>query len=142
MSLILSDMGAVRILQKYFKGEVAISGNDYTLGLFVNNITPNDLYEVSNFTEPLDGGYAPKTLLADNFSISTVSGIAQATYPQQTFTFTGVLTTNSTIYGYFIYDADGILIYSERASTSFTPMNNGDKLLITPIFKLSTGTPV
>lgn len=142
MSIVLSDAGAIQILTKYFKNIAPTNGNNYTLKLFTNNnITPVDSDTASTYTEADGGGYAAKTLTAASFTISTSAGIAQAAYAQQTFTFTGALTANATIYGYYVVDDDGALIYAEKASSSFTPTNNGDQYLITPVFQLSKGTP-
>lgn len=141
MALVLTDTGAIQILTKYFQNTLPAGGNNLTLKLFVNNITPGDTDTAGTYTEAAGGGYAVKTLTAANFSISAVSNIIQAAYTAQTFTFTGALTTNPTIYGYFVVDADGVLIYAEKASAAYTPANNGDAFTMTPVFQLSKGTP-
>lgn len=141
MSIVLSDVGAEQILKKYFANTAPAGGNNLTLKLFTSNTTPADTDTAGTYTEATGGGYSAITLTAASFTVSTVGGIAQAAYAQRTFTFSGALTTNGTVYGYYIVDADGVLIYAERAATSYTPLNNGDALMITPIFKLSKGTP-
>jgi hypothetical protein len=141
MAIVLTDLGAEQILKKYFANTDPTGGVDLTLKLFTNNINPADTDVVGGYTEAVGGGYAAKTLTAASFTISTVGDIAQAAYAQQTFTFTGPLTGPGTIYGYFVVDADGVLIYAEKAAVAFTPLNNGDLLLITPAFQLSKGTP-
>jgi hypothetical protein len=141
MSLVLSDIGASAILAKYFNGTVPVAGNNLTLKLFSNNITPSDTDTAATYVPAAGGNYADKTLAAGSFTISSVGGIIQAAYAQQTFTFTGALTAGASIYGYYIVNADGVLIYAERAANSFTPANNGDALLITPQLQMSKGTP-
>ena len=69
------------------------------------------------------------------------NAIAQAAYTQVSFNFTGALTTNGSVYGYYVTNTAGQVIFAERATAPYIPANNGDALLLTPIFKLSSGTP-
>lgn len=141
MSMVLADVGAVQMLNSYFKKTNPTNGNNLTLKLFVNNIDPADDDVAGDYTEATGGGYVAKTLTASSFTVATSDGIAQASYAQQQFTFTGALTTNTTIYGAFIVDADGVLICAEKAAASYTPTNNGDIYAVTPAFQISKGTP-
>lgn len=141
MALVLSDVGANTILEAFFNNTWPAGGKDLTLKLYCNNYTPLDSSTAGSFTEASGGGYAAKTLSNGSWTVSNVGGIRQAAYAQQTITFTGALTTNTTVYGYFVLDADGVLVYAERFSVSFTPANNGDAMKITPVFQLSKGTP-
>lgn len=151
MSIILTDAGAVAILGKYFKNvQVANTlaldaATSYQLRLFKSNSTPTDTDTAAGYT-PVDAnengsGYAHATLSIANATISVVNNIAQVTYPQINFTFAAPLLANATVYGYYVLDAAGTLIYAERANTSFTPVSPGDAILITPIFQMSKGTP-
>lgn len=137
MALVLADSGAVAILTRFFNA----ADNDLTLKLFVNNVTPADTDIAATYTEATGGGYSAKALTEASWTVSTVGGIAQAAAPEQTFTFTGPLTTFTDIYGYYIVDGAGTLIYAERSATPNTPNVNGYALLVTPVFKLSHGTP-
>lgn len=142
MALTLADVGAVQILTSYLKKTQPAGGNDLTVKLFVNNITPTDADIAATYTEAAGGGYAAKILTAANWVTSVFSNIAQAAYvPQLTWTFTGALTANATIYGYYVVDADGVLIFAEKALTPFIPANNGDTLIFNPVIQLSKGTP-
>jgi len=141
MAMVLMDTGATQILNSYFKKVEPTAGNNLTLKLFTNNITPADDDVIGDYTEAIDGGYAAKTLSAASFTVSTVLGIVQAAYAQQQFVFTGALTTNPAIYGAYIVDADGVLICAELAPATYTPANNGDLYAVTPVFQLSKGTP-
>lgn len=149
MSIMLTDEGASLVLTKFFNGTVPANGlgltnaNNLLLKLYINNITPSDTDIVSAYTEITDGdgGYADKELIAANFVVSIVSNIAQAAYAQQNFTFTSALTAGATVYGYYIVNSDGALIYAERAAVAFTPIAPGDAILFTPVFQLSKGTP-
>ena len=136
MAIVLADVGAAKILTDYF----ITSGVNLTLKLFVTNVTPADTDVAGTYTVAVGGGYADKVLAAASWVQSSIGSIEQVAYAAQTFTFTGALTTNTTIYGYYVLDAAGVLIYAE-AGTPFTPANNGDTYTVTPKFQLSKGTP-
>lgn len=141
MALILADVGAEAFLKARFNDSWPSGGANLTLRLYCNDITPADTHTAATFTEALGGGYSAKTLTAGSWTVSTVGGIYQAAYSAQTFTFTGALTTNGTIYGYYVTDADGVLQWAEKRTFSITPLINGDNLIVTPVFQLSKGTP-
>ena len=136
MAIVLADVGAAKILTQYF----ITSAANLTLKLFATNVTPADTDTAGTYTEASGGGYVAKTLSAASWTESNVAGIEQVAYASQVFTFTGALTTNPTIYGYYVVDAGGVLIYAE-AATAFTPANNGDAYTVPPKFQLSKGTP-
>jgi hypothetical protein len=99
--------------------------------LFATNVTPAETDTVGTYTEAAGGGYASKTLTGASWVI-TPGAPSSAAYAAQTYTFTGALTTNATIYGYFVKRAStGDLMHAE-AFTSFTPANNGDNIVLTP----------
>ena len=141
MALVLSDNGADAILEAYFNQSYPTGGNDLTLKLFVTDVTPADDDTASTYTEAAGGGYAAKTLTNGSWTITPANDPSDAVYVEQIFTFTGALTTNGTIYGYYVVDDDDVLIFAERLSASFTPAANGDHLDLTPKFQLSAGTP-
>lgn len=141
MAIMQTDEGAVQILTSYFNKSQPAGGNNLTLCLFVNDMTPSDTNTSASFTEPTGGGYATKTLTAGSWTVTTTGGISQAAYAQQTFTFTGALDGAASIYGYFVKDADGEVIFAERATASWAPVENGDTYKITVIYQLSKGTP-
>ena len=138
--LVLADAGAASLIKAYFNNTWPAGGKSLTLKLFATNVTPTDASTAGSFTEAAGGGYAAKTLTNGSWTESNVGGIEQVAYAAQTFTFTGALTANPTIYGYYVVDADGVLVYAE-AQASFTPANNGDNITITPTFQASKGTP-
>ena len=136
MAIVLADVGAAKVLTDYF----ITSGVNLTLKLFATNVTPADTDVAGTYTVAAGGGYADKTLAAASWTESNVGGIEQVAYADQVFTFTGPLTTNVTIYGYYVLDAAGVLIYAETG-TAFTPANNGDTYTVKPKFQFSKGTP-
>ena len=140
MAMVLADVGAAKVLEAYFNNSWPTS-KDLTLKLFVNDVTPDDTYVAGDLTEAADGGYAAKTLTNGSWTVSKVSNIEQAAYAQQTWTFTGALNGGATVYGWYIVDDDGTLIFAERNSVSFTPAVSGDTIKVTPTIQLSKGTP-
>jgi hypothetical protein len=140
-ALVLSDVGADVVLKGFFNDSWASGGRNLTLKLYCTNVTPADTNTAGSYTACTGGGYADKTLTNGSWTVSTGNDPSDATYAEQTFTFTGVLTTNTTIYGYYVLDADGVLVWAELLGSTFTPANNGDNVKLTPRFQLSKGTP-
>lgn len=111
------------------------SGQNLVLKLFCNNYTPVAASVAGDFTEAAGGGYTAKTLTGASWASASTNGSGQAesAYAAQTFTFTGSLTTNTTVYGYFLVQASsGTIVAAEKLASSFTPSQNGDALTITP----------
>lgn len=141
MALTLADVGADQILKAYFNNAWPAANKNLSLKLFVTNVTPADTDTASSYTEASGGGYAAITLNNGSWTVTVGNDPSDATYTEQTFTFTGALTTNTVVYGYYVVDADAVLIWAEKFGTTFTPANNGDTLKVTPKFQLSKGTP-
>lgn len=101
------------------------------LRLCSNNVTPDSSTTVASFTEVIGGGYTEIDLLATDLSV--VDDIAS--WPQQTFTFTGVPTGPSTVYCAYIVDASHTdFIWAERFPSAVLPFNpvHGTTIKITP----------
>lgn len=129
-ALLVPDVGEVQLL-KFALGVDA--SEDQVLELFVSNTTPAEGDTLATYTVAAGGGYAAKTLTKTAWTVGTTGGTTSAEYAEQTFTFTGPLTTNTTIYGYLLKSATGgILLWQERAAATFVPANNGDTYKITP----------
>jgi hypothetical protein len=148
MAMVVSDSGALNFLKVYVNNTrpsnslTLASANDLQLRLFATNVTPNANGgdTAATYTQAAGGGYAAKTLTNGSWTCAS-SNPSDATYAIQTWTFSGVLTTNTTIYGYYIVDSDGVLVTSE-AITPFTPTASGtDTLSVTPKIQASYGTP-
>lgn len=138
--LVLTDLGADEILKTYFNNTRPTGGNNLSLRLFCNDVTPAQTGV--SYTQAAGGGYAAITLTNGSWTVTPANDPSDAVYAQQTFTFTGALTTNLTVYGYYVTDADGTILWAERLTVPFTPANNGDNIKITPKFQMSSGTPV
>ena len=88
-------------------------------------------------TEAVGGGYAAQALTAANWTTTPATPTSSA-QPAKTFTFTGALTGNPAILGYYITRADGTLIGAEALPTPFTPTTAGDSLIVTPQLTLGS----
>jgi hypothetical protein len=139
--IVLADVGADLLLEIIFNDSRAAGGDDLTLSLYTNNYVPLDTSVAGDFTEAAGGGYAAVTLTMGSWTVAAGNDPSDAVYAEQTWTFTGTLTGAATIYGYFVVDADGTLLFAEKFDYSFTPAKNGDQLRLTPAFQLSKGTP-
>jgi hypothetical protein len=141
MAQVFMDAGCTNVLGAWLNNSRPTGGQNLTLKLFVNDITPTNAMTAASFTAAAGGGYADKTLTSGSWTVSAPGGIVQGAYAKQTFTFSGALTTNTTIYGYYIVDADGVIVTAERLAASFAPANNLDSVDVTPIIQMSHGTP-
>lgn len=140
MPLVPSDLGLIAQLEAAFNNNFPTS-KDLTLKLYCNNITPSDDDTAATYTEANGGGYAPKTLTCGSWVCSVVGGIPQMSYEKQIITFTGPLTTNADIYGYYIVDGNNVLRWAEKFTGPATPIADGNHIDITPKYQLSHGTP-
>lgn len=140
MALILTDLGADLMLGNIFNNAWPTS-KDLTLKLYCNQPTLADTTVAGDMTEAAGGGYVAKTIANGSWTITAGNDPSDAVFAEQTFTFTGALTTNTTIYGYYVVDDNGVMLWGEELSSAFTPASNGDELSITLKFQLSKGTP-
>jgi len=134
MALILPTVGENKALE-FMLGKSA--PGDQTLKLYVGDTPIVDATVAGDFTEMSTMGYAAKTLTKASWSSAAqTGGVAQCTYAEQTWTFTG--GTLVSVYGYFVVDSTtGILLWAERFTTSKDIVNNGDIIKITPKITLS-----
>lgn len=129
MTLLVPNVGE-NIALSYLTGKTT-TVRDLVYRLFATNVTPAETDVAGTYTEAAGGGYASKTLTGASWVI-TNGAPTSADYAQQTWTFTGALSTNPTVFGYYVTrvtDADLVLA---ETFTSFTPANNGDQILLTP----------
>lgn len=139
--LVYADLGSDEILKVYWNNDRPAGGNNHTLKLFTNNYSPVQGSVEGSFTWATGGvGETPKTLTNGNWVITTANDPSDAIYAEQTFTFSGALTGNPTIYGYGVLDADNVLIYAQLLPAPFTPAS-GAVLKVTPKNQASSGTP-
>lgn len=135
-TLLVPDVGEAEMLKYALNNKAQ---ENQTLKLYATNVTPAEGDTAGSYTEAAGGGYAAKSLTGANWTVATATGTTTGTYnTAQVWTFTGALTTNATIFGYFLVSASGgILLWAELAAASFTPATNGDTLTITPAIQLA-----
>ena len=128
MTLVVPNQGE-RLMLDAATGKTT-PATPWTLRLFVNNHTPANGDTEADYTEAAGGGYAAIPL--DETAWTTTPGSPTASVqPQQTFTFTGALTANASIYGYYVTDDNDKLVYAEKLAAPFQPQNLGDNLKVT-----------
>lgn len=106
------------------------SPQDLVLHLFTNNIVPSESDTAGTYTEAYGSGYASISLTGANWTIAEGEP-SEASYPQQTFTFTGAL---GNVYGYYLTRAtSGRIAYAERFSDGpYNVAASGDQIKLTP----------
>ena len=140
-NLVMADTGIISFLNARLNNVFPSGGKNLTLKLYINNHAPFDVDTASTYTEASGGGYSAKILSSGFWTISTVGGIPQALYTEQSWSFTGALTGAATVYGAYIIDADGVLVGAQALASPYTPSRNGDFLTIIPIIQGSKGNP-
>jgi hypothetical protein len=139
-SIVVSDEGVGLMFGTFFNGSPA--GQNLVLHLYCSNYTPVHGMTVSAWTECSGGGYAAKTLTNGSWTIQANQPPDALYNTTETFTFTGPLTTNTTIYGYVVTNAAGTTtLWAQMLDSAFTPANNGDSLTIPTMLQGSYGTP-
>ncbi len=130
MTIVIQDGAESNALQLYTNKIAA--GQNLSLRLFQNNITPAEADTAATYTIATFTGYASITLTGASW---TVSGTAptQIAFAQQTFTSSADQTLQN-IYGYFYLRITALDIMGAERFTSapFPIENNGDEIRITP----------
>ena len=127
-TVLVPDVGEVQLLTMALSKATV---ETQTLKLYKTDVTPAEAHTAASYTEMTGQGYAAKTLARASWSIATATGVTTASYPQQTYTFTG--GGPDTIYGYFVIETTStVILGAEKFATSQVVQNNGDQILITP----------
>jgi len=130
MTLLVPNVGE-NITLSYLVNKVTTPEN-LVYRLYATNVTPAETDTAATYTEAAGGGYSSKTLAGASWTI-TNGNPTSAAFAQQAYTFTGPLTTNLTLFGYYVVRASSLdLVLAELFSSTFTPNNNGDQVLLTP----------
>jgi hypothetical protein len=124
-------------LQKLTDKLMTAYGNTMVLKLFKNNITPASGDVAGTYTEADFAGYAASN--CTGWTASTMaSNTATTTADQKTFTRSSTGAVQN-IYGYYVLDAGGNLLFAERDSAAPIPLTNlGDSYLVTPKWTLKS----
>lgn len=127
------DAGELQLLKRALGVE---TNGDQTIKLYVNDYTPVAGSVAGSFTEMSTLGYAAKTLTAASWTVTTIANVASGTYAQQTWTFTA--GSSVVVYGYFVINAAGTILFAERFASPPTIQYTGDIIKITPVVTLAT----
>lgn len=97
-------------------------GATCVLRLFVNDHVPADADDETDYTEASFPGYAPVTLTSWGL-VTTAAGTAQIAHPAASWTRSAGGGAGDQVYGYYVTDAAGDLLWSERDPAAPVPMN-------------------
>ena len=125
MSLIITNTGKQKALE-YITGKDS-STETLILKLYSNNVTPSVADATTAYTElSTSNGYASIALSASNWNITN----GTASYPQQTWTFTGAA---GTVYGYYLVSTtSNELYFAEKfPDAPYSILANGDSIKVT-----------
>ena len=101
--------------------EAAVTRQGLRLHLFANDAEVSHSITSEDVTECKGYGYAPIALKPSGWVRKGTS----ASYPDQTFLFTGKV---GRVYGSYITNAEGAIIQAHKFEVPFQGSNNGDKL--------------
>jgi hypothetical protein len=100
--------------------------------LFQNNLVPNPLNVLADFTEATFTGYVVPAAITWNTPYTDSAGSAEVIGTVQQFEATGSAITNI-VYGYFVTDGAGaVLLYAESFSTPVSVAQAGDAVIVLP----------
>ena len=133
MALVIPNVSEVTILNNMLN--IATPTNTI-LHIYSNNLTPSSNTVIGDITEVTSTGYSAITLTSSSWSVSTsVGGITTASYAEQTFN----MSTSATIYGYYVTNIAGGLLWLERFTAApFQLPSSGGQVLITSQVSLNS----
>jgi len=132
MALVICNGGKTKLLQ-----QLLTYLNGLTLRLFQNNINLAITDTAGTYTEATFTGYSAIALGAWGTAFLNASSLAETDEVVRTFSQTGTAVTN-TIYGYYITDSGGNLIYAEKNPNGSFAMNTaGLTYSVQPILTLA-----
>ncbi len=109
-----------------------------TVKLYSNDVTPAQDDVAGDYTEVTGGGYADVDIADGTDFTVTAGNPSQAEFADFIeFAFTGTTGGSGIVYGYFIVDANGVLIGAQRGSApSGITIENGSLVKVLPIITL------
>lgn len=134
MANVIVQQGDTRILDAIVADGTVLA----TLKLFQNNHTPAPTDTEANYTEATFSGYADIDISAQ-WGAAFVNGNGQGEIdcPPFTFAFGGGAVTNN-VYGAYVVDGAGALIYAERFAAPVFMSAAPDEIIYTPKFTAVT----
>lgn len=103
--------------------------------LYSNNHTPAPADTLANYTEVTTAGYGLVSLPASGWTFSAVGGVCTCTQPPVSF----IMTAASTIFGYYVDDGLGNLLFAELIPGGpITLPGGGGTVTYTPKFTITS----
>lgn len=125
MSMVLPDIGKVNFA-KYATRQTA-SANLYC-NLFQNNATITHSTVIGDLTPATFSGYA-QVLMSGPVTSGTLDGSGRSVTQWDLITWTKSGVTGNTIYGYYVTDNAGALLWVEKFATGTWDMNTDGNVL-------------
>ena len=101
-----------------------------TIKLYQNNYVPTLTDTVGSYTEATFSGYVSQTLA---WGAAFINGSTQAEIDATALTWThSAGATGNTVYGIYVLDNAGALVYAERFPAPISMTANGDAITYTP----------
>jgi hypothetical protein len=119
----IASQGAVSILEFW-------DSETYTIHLYQNNVVLGNGILLANFTEVVTAGYAAHSQASGSLGAITYNdGVAEANEPNITWTFTNP-STAQTIYGMYILDTSGNLLWAASFDVAYVLGTTGGSLVL------------
>lgn len=131
MALVVPNIGETKLLEWILKS----TGTDTVLKLYSNDYTPVAASTNGSFTEATFTGYVEKDIARTDWASATTNGSGKAEITSPDLSWSA--TSSQTVYGYFVQDASGNLLFAERFSSA-RALESGDTLTISPKFTLTS----
>lgn len=132
----MSNLVVPNLSKVYLTKQAALPAQNFypaTIKLFQNNYIPVAGTVIGDLTEATFSGYAAQALAGGAVSgMLDASGRAVAQWNAVTFTKAGA--TGNTIYGYYVIDGSGNLLWAERFDSSIAMNTDGAFIQLTPKF--------
>ena len=116
---------------------LGLAGNPggWSIHLYVNLYAPTPQDTVSSYVECTLPGYSFVTFQSSQWSGGISPGpIAVYTYPQITWTFDPYQSAQQTVFGYWVQDSSGSVLYAELFPAPFPVPPQGGELPMRPTF--------
>lgn len=123
--LVVSDYGLLAFAAEWLLSLLP----GLTCRLFKNNYTPLQSSVVGDFTEADFTGYSAQALTGWGAAYINGGGDAETDNGAVLFHQTGTGTTNN-VYGYFVTDGSGSLVYAERNAAAPVAMDTTGKVYV------------
>lgn len=126
MAVVASEDGLIAFL------DFILAGDTFTMFLFQNNYTPLETSVAADFADATFSGYSGGQDIVGWDPASIIGGKAQSAATPLQWTHNGGGTAN-TIYGYYVLNTAGDLVWAERAATSFVMTAAGQTYEVFPV---------